>query len=278
MSFHVGNKSLNVIREVLYNEVNEVYVCQDENCKLNNYYTFWKVKDHQLAKKIIEMLTEAEQKKLGNEYFAGKNFMGFLFPYEEERPLFRFFESNGNSRKEREIIYFAIVKSCMINEIPNPLCYLLMSQKQMQLNKDNVINFSYFVDLREFDSTIKEADCVNLCASLLLELMKKSEKKSDSYSLLKKKMEKQSYLQWNQLYKDLKISCRQQKKRNYLVLLKKKIAKNKNNLFYILLWVSCVFLILSLIMIISQMIFREIPFFRIFQNCFEQIGTQSLLQ
>lgn len=270
---------LNQVREVVYNEVNEVYICEDRNSGKAAYYTLWKIKDHLLSKALLEELSRKHRIDSGKNFFAGKDFMGFLFPYEKERPLFRFYAGKMRSLKERERIRMELVKACMMEDISSALLYLLLAQRQIQLQEDHTVRFSYGLDLRQFDRTKTEQDCVNLCAELLVELMEEESGKINlSQSLLTKRLHKGGYYEFSQLYRDLKLSSARSGKRNILKKAAEFAAARKDTIFRALLAACFLMVLLAFVMIVSQAIFGEIPFFRIFQKCFETIGTESLLQ
>lgn len=279
MVFKIENKCLNQIREVLCNPINEVYVCEDMNSTYASYYTLWKIKDHTMAKEILKALHKNMENSICIDSFAGKNFMGFLLPFEKERPIYRFYAGKIRSEDEKQKVYIDFIKVCMTQNIPPAILYLLLYQKQIHMQADFSIHFSYFLDFSEFDSNKNEKDCVNLCAGILLELMKEEvSKKNLTESLIKKRMEKKGYENFTQLYKDVKLSSKKNSKNGFMRKIVKSVYKWKDYIFRVLLILLFIMIILAIIMIISQIIFGEIPFFRLFQDCFEKIGTESLLQ
>ena len=54
--------------------------------------------------------------------------------------------------------------------------------------------------------------------------------------------------------------------------------RNRDRIFRLLLVLSAVAVVVALIMLISQIIFGDIPLLRLFERAFEQIGTESLIQ
>ena len=53
---------------------------------------------------------------------------------------------------------------------------------------------------------------------------------------------------------------------------------NQERIFRVVMVICILLGILALTMIVSQVFFSDVPFFRLFINPFKEIGTQSLLQ
>ena len=124
-----------------------------------------------------------------------------------------------------------------------------------------------------------EKDCATLCAKIVFSYIEgmKSEKVT-SYKLLEKKLWKGGYQRFTQFYKDLKMASQPLKKDGIIAGLKKWYRHNENRIYRFVIVLCVFFTVFALAMIISQLIFSDVPFLRLFFNPFKQIGTESLLQ
>ena len=124
-----------------------------------------------------------------------------------------------------------------------------------------------------------EKDCATLCAKIVFKFIAnmKSEKVT-SYKLLEKKLWKGGYQRFTQFYKDLKMASQPLKKEGIIARFRKWYRHNEKHIFRVVIILCIVLAMFTLVMIISQLIFSDVPFLRIFFNPFKQIGTESLLQ
>lgn len=132
---------------------------------------------------------------------------------------------------------------------------------------------------------IGEKECATLCAQKIFPMLGESSmgkngkpSRATSYHLLEKRSWKSGYHRFTDLYKDLKMASVPLKKEGILLRIKKFFRHNRDRLFRLLLILCVVLGLLALMMILSQMIFSDVPFLRLFVNTFKQIGTESLLQ
>ena len=167
----------------------------------------------------------------------------------------------------------------MGSKLPYPLLYLVLEQRQIHLLKDGSIVLGYAMDLSGLDEKCGEEKCAMQCAVLVRDMLKdKAVSKSISYQLLMKKIPKQRYQTIREVYKDVRLSMTQGKKRGLAKRFRDWLFRNQPVLFRILLYISVILLILTLIMFFSNIIWGDIPFLRIFFNSFREIGTESMLK
>ena len=93
-----------------------------------------------------------------------------------------------------------------------------------------------------------------------------------------KKTEKYSYGSFKELYKDVEIAAEPDRKRGIIAAFKAWFNRNKGNLFRILLWVSIILALFVIITFLTNLIFGDVPWLRLFIRSFEKIGLESLLQ
>lgn len=273
---------LKTVNEVLHGPVNQVSVCSDLKKRGKEFYFLWTVKEHRVAKQILEAVHAKEQQN-GVPYlmcFSDGDSLCFLFPYQEERPLKRFYK--GQKLQYRDVLKIGIrmIEQCMICGLSPSLLYLVLEQEQIQLGRDGSIYFTYALDLKNFDLEKKEKDCVLRCALLLEELILQSKTgKKKNLELIRKKIRREQYTSFIELYHDFKVMMpslgsnffnKEELKNFYTV--------NHDRIFKLLLGLSSILLLVVIAVLISQLLFGEIPLLRLFSNSFEQIGTESLLQ
>ena len=115
------------------------------------------------------------------------------------------------------------------------------------------------------------------CAICISELLKeKTTKKNVSYQLLLKKIPKQSYQDFRELLKDIRLSKTSIGKRGIRNRLKYFWEQNQNEILKVLLYLSVAMVIIVAVMFLSDVIWGENPFFTLFTNSFKHIGTESL--
>ena len=85
-----------------------------------------------------------------------------------------------------------------------------------------------------------------------------------------------SYGQLTELYKDIRITAAPGQKKG----IRKRIAgwflRNQDGLFRILLLACMILAVLVIVSLLSQLIFGDVPWLRLFFNGFKIIGTETL--
>lgn len=281
MFYQSGKMELECIRTVFQGNVNDVYICKDCNVKGDIPYTLLVIKDHKIARKYLEVFEEAGNKAENSyvERFSDKGCFCMLFEYRKERPLKDFYMGESISLEESEEICIRFILQCMESCLPYPVLYMIMQQGQIHLARDRSIYFSYYFDLEKLDEKKKERDCAILCASLLKELLKsKVSSKGFAYRVLEKKVRRESYERFVELYRDLKLTATPKKEKGLGKKLGVLLGKYRD-FFLRIFFIICIFIIfLALLSLISQMLFGDIPWLRLIINGFKKIGTESLLK
>lgn len=281
MIYQSNKMELECIRTVFQGKVNDIYICKDQNTKGEIPYTLLTIKDHKTARKYLQVFEQAGKKAAGSyiDSFSDRGYFCMLFEYRQERPLKDFYMGGSLSLTESEKICINLILKCMESDLPYPVLYMILQQGQIHLAKDHSIYWSYCLDLEQLEEKKTEKDCVLLCAALLKELLKsKASSKGFAYRVLEKKIRRESYGCFIEVYRDLRITATPKQEKGVRKKLKKFLGKNESvflNIFYTLCIVMILFALVSLI---SQLLFGEIPWLRILFNGFKKIGTQSLLQ
>ena len=255
MKFQSQKMQLVSIRLVLRNEINEVHVCRNLIDKSGGLYTVVYVKDHSYVRRF---LTVCEQTEKNSDFFVdcfsdGENQV-IVFPYVKERSLKDFYRPDMLTLSECEDICINTIIACMSSNLPWPI-------------------------LKDLDINATEKDCTVRCATILLDLLRPKEgRQANSLKLLEKKVGKASYTRFVELYKDIRISAVPKEKVGFIRRFLRRIFRNKDGLFKLLLWISVILALFVVLSFLSQLIFGDVPWLRLFINSFDKIGTESLLQ
>lgn len=273
---------LKTLYTVKRNSIGEIRVCEDIGGKNSNRYTVWVISDHE---KVKSLLTEYDKV---SDYIKEPNYVDMfsdqgkffiVFPYVPERPLEKFYMGNTLTLRQCEEICMNLIIACMTSNMPWSILYLVLKQRQIHLSKDGSIALSVAIDLEEYDETADEGACTLECAKILLEMLEpKANKKANSYILLTKKVEKSTYYHFTELYKDVKAAMVPVKKGGILLRLKVFVMRNKDEIFTALLRISIVLAIFVILTFLTNLIFGDVPWLRVFIKSFEHIGLEDLRQ
>lgn len=280
MFFQSQKMNLECIRIVKKSDVNDIFICQDMNTAAGNLYTLLVIKDHMTTKKYLEVFEHAGLPAQDSyiESFSDKGVFCMVFEYKQERPLKDFYMGNSYSLSECEEVCIQVIMACIASILPFPIIFLILKQGQLHLSKDHSVYFSYQLDLSELDPEITERDCAVQCAAILRDMLApKASQKAFSYRLLEKKISRKSYDRFMELYKDIRVTATPLK-RGFLKKVKVWFVRNQDALFRILLVMCIMLAFAAVVLLVSQLLFGDIPLLRIFFNGFKTIGTESLIQ
>ncbi len=281
MSEQIRSNRYKTVQKVKRSDVNEVTVCEDLEDERNQLFTVLSVSDHHVMRRFIEIYDKAdyiEENTVINMFSDDGKFF-IVYPYVKERALQDFYMGGALTLHECEEICVNLIIACMTSNLPWPVLYLVLKQREIQLAKDGAITLSYRVDLSELDAGIGEKECAIECAAILIGLLEpKSRRKANSYVLLKKKTEKYSYNSFKDLYKDVEIAAEPERKKGFVASIKAWFNRNKHTLFRVLMWVSLILALFVIITFLTNLIFGDVPWLRLFIRNFERIGLESLLR
>ncbi|MBR1860908.1 MAG: hypothetical protein IJ796_03475 [Lachnospiraceae bacterium] len=281
MKEQTGSNRYKTIQRISKSAANEVTVCRDENDNDGTLVTVLAVEDHNVMRRFIEIYDKADyiEENTVLDMFSDEGRFFIVYPYVQERALKDFYMGNAMSLHECEETCVNLIIACMTSSLPWPVLYLVLKQREIQLARDNSITLSYRIDLTELDVNVGESQCAIECAKILTFMLEsKARRKANSYVLLRKKTEKFSYGSFKELYKDVEIAAEPPRKNGFFASLKAWFSRNKTVLFRILLWTSIILAVFVLITFITNLIFGDVPWLRLFIRSFEKIGLESLLQ
>lgn len=281
MVYQAGDMLLQEVQKQYQGKVNDVVVCQDLASDAKPFYTVLIIKDRDIAKKLLSIYDVAGEESC-NTYICNLTWQDkflMIFPYNKERQVERFLISDIRNLAECETLCMNIIMECIASRIPYPILYMQLAQEQLHVQRDGSVYFGYNLNMEHLRSDIGEQECATLCAKIVFELLDSvSNAKTVSYKLLDYKNTRGGYLRFTDLYKDIKTTAVSIEKVGLIARLKAAFYRNQDRLFRILLTVCIVVGMIALLMLISQIVFADIPFLRIFINTFKRIGTESLLQ
>lgn len=281
MTFRSRESSYTPVSVILRGEVNDCYMARPEGGNDGREFTLVVIKDHETVKELMEAerLGRYSKDSVLIESFTAGNSYVLVFPGRQDRPLSDFFVGEAYSLTRCEDICTNLMLTCISCGIPFPLLYLILDQGLINLAKDDSIYLSYGVDLKELDRTKTEKDCAVKCADIMLSVLEtKANEKNISYELLSKKSANNSYTRFTELYRDLRIAATPVEKRKILTRIKSFFYRNSDLLFGILFWISLILGIVALILLLTHLVWGDVPFLRLFFNSFKNIGTESLVQ
>ena len=287
MVYYAQGMELEVVSQVFHGSVNDVVVCRDSLSASDTLYTLLVVHDRECARKLLTVLEEGRRtdEPACLMCFAQNETMLFLFPYRKERKFSAFAAGQVTSARAGEAIGVNLVVECLSTALPWPLLYLVLEQDCVQIAQDNTIYFTMALDLAELELARTERNCVSSCARLLLELLDRPaaggwrrHKKLKSFELIWKKMAKNAYTGFPELYQDIKLTALPQMKPSLRSRGRIFWQENRDRLFRILLVVCLLLAAVAAVVLISQLIFGDVPLLRLFRHTFDVIGTENLHQ
>lgn len=279
MVYQSDNMTLNSVMKVFEGKVNDVEICENVVDGRSTYYTVLIVKDHGTTRKLLEIFESAfEGCDCYKERFSCESGFCIVFDYVKERKLDDFFMAESMSLETCENISLSLVVQCMASKLPYPLLELVIAQRQFNLMPDNSVALGYSIDLAALNENAAEADCVMKAALVIRDILeKKLSKKNIGYKLLTKKIPRKSYTSFRELYTDIKLAASTGAKRGLLGRLFNFLRKNGSRIFRFILIICIILAILALIVLVSRLVWGDIPFMRLFFNTIKKIGTESLI-
>lgn len=150
--FPALNMELEIVRTVLENEVNDIYVCTDLLKNTGVFYTMISIRDTRYRKLVTEKLNKSRL------FFSNRDFLG-SFIYENRLNLvFRYYHENLLSLMGGVyLMEFADCKRAALNLIAAcaecgagpDMGMLLLEDRNINITRDGEIQFNYFLDFSE---------------------------------------------------------------------------------------------------------------------------------
>lgn len=279
MVYQSEKMTLYSVMKVFDGKVNAVEICEDIKAGKGTYYTVLIIKEHETVKKLMKTIemSPKEKKCYVDIFDCGSGFC-VVFDYVKERKLTDFYMARDITLETCEEICLNLVVQCMTSQLPFPLLELILRQNQLHLLKDKSIKIGYVLDLEEFDDTCTEVSCVMQCAVIVKNMLEqKISKRNVGYQLLEKKIPKQNYTCFRELYTDIRLATSSIKQKTLVGRIKAFFVRNDSAIFKTMIVCSMICVGLALVVLLSRLIFGDVPMLRFFTDTFEQIGTESLI-
>jgi hypothetical protein len=279
MIFYAGNMVLEPVRDVFDGPENSVSICRDLQSPIEARYTLLVVKDRNIAKNLVAIFENSERvlPEGVTPYvacFTQNALLCYLFDYREERKITLFAPGQITSSKDWEFVCVNLVLECLSSHIPFPLLALSLEPDNVHLEKDGTVFLTPYYDLSRLSEDNDEAVCARRCAELMLSLIE-TRGRLKSAELMRKKLAKNAFRSLPELYRDIKVTEIPEKKK-FRERLRGFRRRNNDRVFSVLLVVCVAVAVFALVVLISQLLFGNIPILRIFERCFDAIGTRSL--
>ena len=170
MIYQSQKMRLKCIRVIERTKVNDIMICQDLNAAEEGLYTVLVVYDHEVVKKFLAVYEQSEYSKEAScvESFSDQGAFVIVYPYFKERALRDFYMGDSYKLSECEDICINTILACIASEIPYPILYLILEQRQLHLAKNHNVYLGMSIRLEDLDPKKTERDCAIQCAKILL--------------------------------------------------------------------------------------------------------------
>ncbi len=277
MTYYIDNMELQVIATCFTCSVNDVVVCRNTRSPIDERYTLIVIKDRRYVKSLLSIFTSAGTDPPYLFCFAQNETLIYGFPFRPERRFCTFARGQMLTPSLGETISINLVMECISSLFPPELLYLILTQDNVHITKENSIYFTPVLDLSLLDTDKTERDCTVRCAEMITELLGSATKnRLRSVELISRKSRNNSYSSFSELYRDIRLTAIPEHKLGYKARLRGLWLRNRDKLFKFLLVLCVVIVAVAIIMLISQLIFGDIPLLRLFKHCFDIIGTEHL--
>ena len=172
--FPALNMELEIVRTVLQNEVNDIYVCTDLLKDTGIFYTMISIRDTGCRKIMAEKLNTDRM------FFSNRDFIG-SFVYESRLNLvFRYYHENLLSLLGG--VYLAeftdckraalnLAAACAECGADPDLGMLLLDERNINVTRDGDIQFNYFLDFAELNPGIEEGAWLRKAAGTIFGIL-----------------------------------------------------------------------------------------------------------
>ena len=279
MIFESARQKLDVVKVSLKGETNDIYICRDLRSSAKELYTVLSVHDHSIVKQLLDLFQDESDTSAGRivDTFTFEGNLMLVFPYKQERPIDSFYMGDAYNLVRCEDIAMNMLVACIGSNLPWQLLYLILKQRQVNIDVDDEIFFGYEIDLKDFDPDADESRCVYEAASIIKDILEpQSSDKTISFQLLTRKMENGSYARFSELYRDIRIAAVPKKKRGIRAKIKNLFMRNRDRIFGVLLVISLILVIIAVLSLISQILFGDVLWLSFLYNHFKIIGTENL--
>lgn len=172
--FFALNMELKIIRTVLKNDVNEIYVCTDVSMGKGNFYTMVSIQEGKYRKML------AEQMSIKGLFLGNKDFVGSFNSSNKLNLVFRYHTENLLSALGGVYLYnFAECKKAAANLVAafaeagmdSGVGALLLREQNINITSEGGIYFNYFLDFSAYESGMSGEEYVNRVSEKAFEIL-----------------------------------------------------------------------------------------------------------
>ena len=280
--YRTSNMRLSELWLVQENGSSRVMVCEDINSPERIRYSVFVTEDHEIISRLHRVYSDAKNLSSDTDihYFSDGGRFLVYYPYVEPRPIEDFYMGRNMPIGQCESICKNYIITCMTCELPWQVLYLAIRQGQVNIARDGSVYLSYAIDLALMDEQVTERDCVALVTDALVYMLSQKDAgiKWELRDLLVKKRDRSAFTSFAQLYRDVDIASGRHTRGGFFRRLLVWFDDNKDRLFRFFLVICIILLIFTLITFLTNAIFGDVPWLRLFIRSFERIGEESLLQ
>lgn len=151
--FQVLNMSLQIVRTVLKNEINEVSVCEDVQRENGGFYTVISITDGPTCRQLAQRVN-SEPMFCENRDFIGsftyRSSLNLVFRYRAEARLREKESILAMNFAERKALAAMFLAACAEAGAEGPVGELLLQDRNIHVTADGKVYFNYFLDFKEF--------------------------------------------------------------------------------------------------------------------------------
>ncbi|MDR2163243.1 MAG: hypothetical protein LBO70_04795 [Clostridiales Family XIII bacterium] len=275
-----GGMTLKRVSLILQTEVNAVWGCRDFSAVGRPYYTLLVVTNRRIARDMVSVFAlsekETERPAYLHSFLWGEDIC-YLFPYRRERRLVDFVTGQTTTPAVSEQICVNLLLAGMESLLPYPLLFLTFRQGMVHIENDNSVYLTPYLNLTDLDLSISESDCVVACAQIMLDILGASKgKQLKSRRLLSKKVQREAYAHFSEVYHDFNITISSGKKKPLLKRFTEFFSERKDRIFRFILVISVICFIVAIIMLLNYLIFGDFAISKLFGHGLDTIGTEDL--
>lgn len=168
------NMELKIIRTVLKNDVNEIYVCTDVSKAKGNFYTMVSIQEGKYRKMLAEQIN-MERLFLGNKDFEGSfqfsNKLNLVFRYHTENLLSAlggvYLYDFPECKKAAANLVAAFAEAGMDGGVGA----LLLNDRNINITNEGGVYFNYFLDFSAYEQGVSGEEYVNLVSEKAFEIL-----------------------------------------------------------------------------------------------------------
>lgn len=270
------DKQFQVIRNVISNDINDVFVCKDiSNENIHNYFTLIKIYNSDVIKGILEVIYDDNKNcilpnDLFRDVFIDVDNLNILFNYSIPNVIFSYLDAYMIDDYSQHTIIKNFIYQCLALDTCFPILDLFLDEKNINLDQNLNVFFNGFLDFANFDKNANEKKCARKCSDIINRILLSNEiltRKSSvkSISLFLKKRHNKNYNKIIDIYNDFKL-----KENKYNANHTFSLETLKSYLFNIIsdkltsffTSTALIIILVALIIFISNLFNMDLPFFK----------------